>query len=173
VWKRSRKSRPEAADTDRRAQRSSEPGAVNAAAAALLARRDYARGELESRLVEQGFVAGAVAALLDKLTEQRIIDDARYAERYVAFQAGRGYGPQRVRRKLTELGLAPELVVAALDAGPDWRALAREQRARRFGSEVPSAWKDKARQARFLQYRGFSTDHIHSALGAADLDLDP
>ena len=170
MWKRSRKSRPEAADADRRAQRSSEPGAVNAAAAALLARRDYARGELESRLVDRGFDAAAVADLLDDLTEQRIIDDARYAERYVAIQAGRGYGPVRVRRKLTELGLAPELIGAALDSGPDWRALAQEQRARKFGREPPTSWAEKARQARFLQYRGFSTDHIHSALGAVDLD---
>ena len=166
MWKRSRKSRPDPADTERLA----DPRALNVAAAALLARRDYARAELESRLVEQGFDAGAVAALLDELTEQRIIDDARYAERYVAFQAGRGYGPQRVRRKLTELGLAPELIGAALDAGPDWPAVAREQRARKFGREPPTTWAEKARQARFLQYRGFSTDHIHSALGAVDLD---
>jgi len=169
VWKRSRKSRPEGADAERLA----DPRALNAAAAGLLARRDYARGELESRLVEQGFAAAAVAVLLDELTEQRVIDDARYAERYVAFQAGRGYGPARVRRKLNELGLAPELIGAAIDSGPDWPTLAREQRARRFGSEVPSAWAEKARQARFLQYRGFSTDHIRSALGAADFDLDP
>jgi len=38
---------------------------------------------------------------------------------------------------------------------------------------VPKRWPEKAREARFLQYRGFSTDHIRSALGAevvADLD---
>jgi len=45
-------------------------------------------------------------------------------------------------------------------------------RARRFGAEVPADWREKARQARFLQYRGFSADHIRSALGASDFETD-
>jgi regulatory protein len=36
---------------------------------------------------------------------------------------------------------------------------------------VPESWPEKARQARFLQYRGFSSDHIRAALGA-DFDSD-
>jgi regulatory protein len=150
----------------------SDPRAVNAAAAVLLARRDYSRRELESRLIEKGFAADAVSALLDDLIEQRVIDDVRYAERYVAFHAGRGQGPARIRRQLVDLGLAEELIGAALESGPDWAALAREQRVRKYGPQAPIAWSEKARQARFLQYRGFSTDHIRSALGAIDLDVD-
>jgi SOS response regulatory protein OraA/RecX len=36
--------------------------------------------------------------------------------------------------------------------------------------QIPESWSDKARQARFLQYRGFSSDHIRFALGS---DFDP
>jgi regulatory protein len=166
VRSRSRKNRPDpAAAPARRGART--PGA---AAAALLARRDYPRRELESCLLEQGFEPESVAALLDELVAQRVVDDARYAERYVAYHAGRGHGPARIERELAALGLAAELIRAALAAGPDWRALAQVQRARRFGAAVPSTWAEKARQARFLQYRGFSPDHIRSALGADDLD---
>jgi regulatory protein len=46
-----------------------------------------------------------------------------------------------------------------------------EVRNRKFGPEPPADWPEKARQARFLQYRGFSSDHIRLALGA-DFDLD-
>jgi SOS response regulatory protein OraA/RecX len=37
---------------------------------------------------------------------------------------------------------------------------------------VPKDWPGKARQMRFLQYRGFSKDHIASALGGSGAD-DP
>jgi len=143
---------------------------VSGAAAALLARRDHPRAALERRLLEQGYEAAAVAALLDELVGQRVVDDARYAERYVGYHAGRGLGPERIRRELADLGVAADVVRAALESGPDWAALARAQRVRRFGSGAPASWAEKGRQARFLQYRGFSTDHIRSALGADDLD---
>ena len=64
-----------------------------------------------------------------------------------------------------------DLVEVALAEGPDWRALVTEVRNRKFGPEPPPDWPEKARQARFLQYRGFSSDHIRLALGA-DFDLD-
>jgi SOS response regulatory protein OraA/RecX len=67
-------------------------------------------------------------------------------------------------------GVAAALVEEALASVADWAALAREVRRRRFGPEPPADWKEKGRQARFLQYRGFSNDHIRSALGA---EFDP
>ncbi|MFO1400182.1 MAG: regulatory protein RecX [Steroidobacteraceae bacterium] len=147
-----------------------DPRALRGAAATLLARRDYPRGELRERLLEQGFDAAAVDELLAGFVEQRVIDDGRYAERYIAFHAARGRGPERLRRELAERGIEPALIRLALEAGPDWIALARELRTRRFGAGAPASWAEKARQARFLQYRGFSTDHIRSALGPDDLD---
>ena len=147
-----------------------DPRALQAAAAALLARRDHPRGELRARLLQQGFDTAAVEALLADFVEQHVVDDGRYAERYVAFHAARGRGPERLRRELAELGIDAELIRLALEAGPDWTGLARELRVRRFGAAVPAAWAERARQARFLQYRGFSIDHIRSALGPDDLD---
>ena len=55
------------------------------------------------------------------------------------------------------------LAEAALADGPDWAALARQVRQGRFGARPPADWREKARQARFLQYRGFSSDHIRAA----------
>jgi SOS response regulatory protein OraA/RecX len=43
---------------------------------------------------------------------------------------------------------------------------------RRFGAAPPRSWPDKARRMRFLQYRGFATDDIRSALGAETGKLD-
>ena len=85
---------------------------------------------------------------------------------------GRGQGPQRVRHALTEAGMPAEAVAAALDTAPDWMLLAADVRRRKFGARVPEDWPGRARQMRFLQYRGFSKDHIASALGSSGAD-DP
>ena len=150
---------------------SSSPEAAGGAAIALLARRDYGSAELAGKLIERGYRAEVVEAVVADLLERRLIDDARYAEHFITYHAQRGHGPSRIRRDLSQLGVAAPLIEASLKAAPDWGRLAREVRIRKFGLEVPSEWSEKSRQARFLQYRGFSNDHIRSALGP-DLDLD-
>jgi regulatory protein len=141
------------------------------AAVALLARRDLPSGELRERLAERGFAPEAAAAALAALAAEGALNDERYAHNYVATQAGRGRGPIRIGADLRARGLTQELIEAALGCGPDWRALAGAARVRRFGKAAPANWREKARQARFLQYRGFSADHIRAATGA-DSDTD-
>jgi len=149
----------------------SDPAAARQAAIALLARRDYASGELRARLERKGFKAEIVESTVADLAEERALDDARYAGNYVSYAATRGQGPLRIAAELKALELPADLIEAALAGGPDWRALAGDVRNRKFGPEPPADWPEKARQARFLQYRGFSSDHIRLALGA-DFDLD-
>jgi regulatory protein len=153
--------RPEAAE---------DPEAIRAAALALLARRDWLASELSSRLQASGCEPHAAAALIAELVRERLLDDARYAERYVASRAERGHGPVRITADLASLGAPRDLIEAALEAGPDWHAVAAAVRRRKFGAAPPDSWAEKARQARFLQYRGFSSDHIRAATGA---DLEP
>jgi regulatory protein len=146
-------------------------GTVRETAIGLLARRDYASGELRVKLEQRGHDESTAAAVVAELTDERILNDARYAGNYVTYHAARGQGPLRITTDLKALGVADDVIETAVAAGPDWRALAREVRVRKFGAQEPSGWPEKARQARFLQYRGFSSDHIRSALGA-DADLD-
>jgi regulatory protein len=157
----------------RKFKKALDPSNIAAArdvAVALLARRDFASGELQARLVRHGFDAAASAAAVRELLEERLLDDARYAGNYVSYHAARGEGPVRIADDLKAFGLPDDVVNAALAEGPDWRARVRDVRVRKFGKEEPSSWAEKARQARFLQYRGFSADHIRLALGA---DFDP
>lgn len=142
-----------------------DPEAARDAAIALLARRDFASGELRERLASRGFAAPAASAAVSDLIAQGVLNDERYAQNYVTYHAGRGQGPVRIGADLRAHGLPQLLIDAALDAGPDWRAAARAARSRRFGRQLPESWRDKARQARFLQYRGFSADHIRAATG--------
>ena len=141
------------------------------AATALLARRDYSRSELEGRLALRGYAPEDVAALVREFTENRALDDTRFAQNYVSYHSARGQGPLRIRADLESLGVAAGLIEMALAEGPDWRALARDQCRRRFGAEAPAGRREQLRQARFLQSRGFSSDHIRSALGV-DVEAD-
>lgn len=119
----------------------------------------------------KGFDPVVVDGAIQDLLEERALNDERYAANYVSYHAARGCGPLRIAAELRALDLSAEMVENALASGPDWRALARDVRVRKFGTEPPADWPEKARQARFLHYRGFSSDHIRLALGT-DFDLD-
>jgi regulatory protein len=163
----SRKKRPKA---QKSADQASDQGEIGAAAVALLARRDFCSGELTQKLREQGFSAAAVHSVVSDLIEQRFVDDARYAANFVSYHAERGQGPARIRRELVQLDVDPAVIDAAVAGDRDWARQAREVRIRKFGLNLPPSWQVRAKQARFLQYRGFSADHIRSALGP---DFDP
>jgi len=139
---------------------------VEVAAVRLLARREHSRKELARKLLARSMPADLVDEVLQSLQARRLQSDARYAESLVNSRVSRGQGPVRIRRDLAQQGIPDTDIDTALEAaGVDWYALARETRARRFGAPAPAEWKDRARQARFLEYRGFSGDQIREALG--------
>ncbi|MDQ2639052.1 MAG: recombination regulator RecX [Pseudomonadota bacterium] len=144
--------------------RAADPQAVRSGALALLGRREYASGEIAEALTRKGYAAAIVTEVVAELAAERLLDDSRYAEGLVRQLAGRGQGPGRIRQELQEAGISAALISQVLDSGHDWHALAREVRLRKFGATPPAGWPERARQMRFLQYRGFSNDHIGSCL---------
>ena len=159
--RRSRKPDTAAAEADERT--------VRTAALALLAGRDFGRTELARRLAKRGYPAAVVTVVVDGLVAERLLSETRFVEQFIRQHAGRGHGPVRIRAELRERGVPEAEVEAGLEAaGEDWAALARDVRRRRFGLSPPGDYAERARQARFLQYRGFSADHIRAALGPGD-----
>jgi len=143
-----------------------DPQSLERTAVGLLARREHSRAELRQKLTTRGHSAEAVDALLDRLAAQRLQSDERYVEAYVRVRSGRGYGPQRIRAELRERGIADELIEAALAAQPAagtpriddvWR--------RKYTGHLPVDYRERARQMRFLQQRGFSLADIHALFG--------
>jgi regulatory protein len=79
----------------------------------------------------------------------------------------RGYGPLRIRRELQEKGVAPEAIGRFLDSGDRvWVENGRRVRTKKFGGRIPKSFTERARQARFLQYRGFTPDQIQQVLNS-------
>jgi regulatory protein len=86
------------------------------AAFALLARRDHTRWELAQKLLRRGFDETEVAAALDRCGELGYLDDAAFAERFVATRAVRnGWGPLRLTAELERRGIDRELAESASD----------------------------------------------------------
>lgn len=135
----------------------------------LLARREHSTAELRDKLAARGFEPDEVDATLAALAREGLVSDARFLEAFVASHVRRGHGPARIRAELERHRLAAELIAEVLATrAAEWPALAREVRVKRFGAARPADFKERARQARFLQYRGFGSDDIRGALEDED-----
>jgi len=140
---------------------------VRLAALRLLNRRDHAMAELSARLTGAGFAPAAVTAAVAALAGERLVDDGRYAEHFVAYHAARGHGPVLIAHRLREAGVARGVIATAVaEREPAWRRRCGEVRRRRFGASPPANWKERARQARFLTQRGFNADQVRAAVGS-------
>jgi len=145
-------------------------------AVTLLARRDYSEEELRRKLADRGYIEIAIGPVVEELLATGKVDNERFSQNVVAYRARRGHGPARIRSQLHKSGISRTSIDEAVkgEEAPDFLALARTVRARKFGSEIPKDRKERARQARFLQYRGFSTDHIRAVLdGDPEEDSGP
>lgn len=129
----------------------------------LLARREHSFLELKNKLCLKDYPQDVVESVLRALQDDNLLSDQRYAESYVRLRAAKGYGPVRIRQELRERGIDGELQTEAM-SDTDWYPLACAARSKRFGDERPVEFREQARQVRFLQYRGFTSDHIRRVM---------
>jgi len=155
-------------------RKKSEPS-LRARALQHLARREYSRTELRRKLlphVQAGHdfeqaIAVDLDALLDDLTSRGWLSDERAATQLVHLKRSR-FGTQRITHELRKKGIAEELIDAALPALKESEMdAAREVLLKKFSSP-PKDPKEKAKQMRFLQSRGFSMDAIFMLLRNGD-----
>ena len=128
-----------------------------------LARRDHSRAELARKLAAHGD-ADQIDAVIERMGELGLQSDTRYAEAFVRGKAGR-FGASRLRSELARRGIDRDLINEAIagecveSEGDRARAVLRG----RF-TEPPADAREWARQARFLQTRGFAPDLIRKLL---------
>ena len=140
---------------------------IRVAAMNLLAQREHAAAELKRKLARRFGDNERIEAVLAQLEAEGLQSDARFSEAFVAMRTRKGQGPVRIRLELQERGICATLIDSCLDdSDPQWVTLARSVHRKRFGAAVAGAADRKARakQMRFLQYRGFSAEQIRRAL---------
>ena len=128
-----------------------------------LARRDHSRAELTRKLAAHGD-ADEIDAVIERMGELGLQSDTRYAEAFVRGKAGR-FGASRLRSELARRGIDRDLINEAI-AGECVESEADRARAVLRGrfTEPPADAREWARQARFLQTRGFAPDLIRKLL---------
>lgn len=140
--------------------------AAERAALRALARRGYARDDLDRRLTRKRHPRRAVAAALERLVARGVIDDRRYAEEYARARAARGSGPPRIVRDLltqgVERGTAEQAVRRALEVeGINPETAARTlaaKRVRQLGDLAPAV--KRRRLFAFLLRRGYPGSQV-------------
>ena len=131
----------------------------------MLARRDHSRAELSRKLVRyvREDNPAEINCVLDELDRNGLLSDERFASAVARSRAQR-FGDARIRYDLRRFGVAEDLSAAALArlAGSEV-VRAGAVRSKRFGA-LPASAAERAKQARFLQSRGFSLDSIYQVL---------
>src|SRR5690606_15742604 len=151
-----------------------------------LSRREYGKAELKQKLLDKEQDPDKIDALLDEFAEKGYQSDYRTTLMLIRENIRKGRGRARIKqefyhKKIAMPGNIDELIDMAnaeseefsefidedtdnLVEGVDWLKLAVTARTKKYGDDIPTEQKDKARQLRFLQYRGFNTDICFEAL---------
>ncbi len=121
----------------------------------MLARREHSYLELTNKLAQQ-YQADDIEQALDKLKSQNYQSDQRFANEFVQMRFNQGKGSIKIAMDLKQRGI-DNFDLSAYD----FFALAKEVRVSKYGEVSPSNYKEKSKQQRFLQSRGFGFNEIN------------
>jgi regulatory protein len=131
----------------------------------LLARREHSRRELHDKLRQKGYADTIITRVIAELETDRFQSDERFTDSLIRTRRDRGYGPIRIQKELQEKGIAPELIDRLLNlSAQEWMDSLQRVWRKKFGDKIPKSYAERARQARFLHYRGFTSDQCQQVL---------
>lgn len=139
---------------------------IRVAAMDYLSRREHATHELFQKLLaKKEYDADDISEALKRLAEQGLLSDERFTEAFINQRLNQGYGPLKIRAELRQKGVSDAMIGTFLDERDGiWQESALTVRIKKYGTEQPSDLKETARQTRFLQSRGFSTEQTRYAM---------
>lgn len=135
-------------------------------AVGLLARRDYSRHQIKTKLIQKGFELTEIESVLDRCVDNGYLDDDRFAALLLRSHIGKGHGLNKIRQSMMQKGLSKETIATALNNSDcDWFELAKAKADKKFansGAIVDE--KGRARRTRYLLSQGFSYEQVAYAL---------
>ena len=138
---------------------------IRHAALNLLAQREHSAKELSRKLQHKAFHQADIHTLLTALCQEGLLNDTRFMENFIHSRRTRGYGPLHIRAELLERGIAQDLIEHHLRITDNaWLEDMRKAWQKRFKNRLPQDFKSRARQMRFLHYRGFTSEQINQLL---------
>lgn len=123
----------------------------------MLAQREHSYLELYKKL-SNSYSKNEIEQVLEKLKQQNYQSDERFASEFIQMCFNQGKGPIKIAMNLKQKGIEHFDLLAY-----DFFALAKQVRISKYGEAAPSDYKEKTKQQRFLQSRGFGFDEINHA----------
>lgn len=134
---------------------------IRSVALDLLAQREHSRLELQNKLLQKDFARDEVESLLNILIAENLLSDERFCEAFIRSRITKGQGELSIKEELRQRGVSNELIHHYLSSQNNWQEKIETVRRKKFGDEIPKDFKERAKQMRFLQYRGFSIEQIN------------
>lgn len=128
----------------------------------LLARREHSQHELTQKLTQRGYTPQDIHTVIEDLKKSTLQSDHRFAESFTRSRQTRGQGPLRIILELKARHIPHEIIEEVINITDNaWFTLARDAWRRHFKGRIPNTPAERAKQTRFLHYRGFTQDHIN------------
>ena len=142
--------------------------------AGLCAGAEQCTADIRGKILRQGFSAEEAERMITYLTQNRYIDDARYARAYAADKVRfSGWGRMKVRVGLRAKGMDDSFIVPALESIPDAyydEALKKVMAAKARGLDLEDV-RDRQKLYRHMASRGFESQLIITAMRRYMADL--
>ena len=131
----------------------------------LLSRREHSTKELMQKLSIRDFATDDIVPVIDYLLENDYLSHERFADCMFRSRVGKGYGWRYIENELSQKGVERSIIETLNENHQiDWYLQAELAYNKRYFANTNLDQKDKAKRVRFLQYRGFTTDQIMSAI---------
>ena len=132
----------------------------------MLARREQSQSELRQKLLSR-FKENSeeIEEVLHKLIQDNYQSDQRFCESYIRYKQQSGYGKIRILGEIKQKGVEQSIITQSFEeADLDWFESALKVKLSKFGAQISKDYLTKAKQYRYLQYRGFTSDQINYAI---------
>lgn len=140
----------------------------------ILQYRFNSEHELRRKLAAKRFEGAEIDAAIERLRDEKWIDDERFAGAFVRTRASKKIGPARIKRELSAAGVDRATADRALAenrdderVGNDLAAVAEKRRRvmiRRHGDEFVRSAEGKGRLAAYLIQQGYPVDQVRDFL---------
>lgn len=137
-------------------------------AAFLCSKSEKCANDILHKLTGWGLDENDSEVVLDRLVEEKFVDDERYARSFVRdkFRFNK-WGKVKISFQLRAKWINPRIIDIALqeiDSETYWEVLVDLLREKNQGLKIANPYELKAKLMRFAQSRGFEMDLIYSAI---------
>lgn len=139
-----------------------------------LGKREYSYVELGQKLkayLEENEDFDVITEILEDFKKRGWLSDARFTEQIVHARSHK-FGASKIANELREKGISQDLIETAVEQVKENELDNAKQIWRKKFKAIPASRDEWARQARFLQSRGFGFDIIKKVLNMQNTDID-